>query len=334
MGNKLAKDQKINTHYEIKEKLGSGSFATVSRAVKKKTGKEYAVKVIKKSKLSAEELAVVHDEVAIMDKVEHKNIVCLYEMFETPKKIYMVMEYLTGGELFDSVVEKGNFSEKEAARLIKSVAEAIDYLHSQGIVHRDLKPENLIYADMSANSDIKITDFGLAKIRSEHGHTPGMTTSCGTPGYVAPEVLDNQPYGSAVDLWSLGVILYILLCGFPPFYDENTQQLYKQIRKGDYDFPDPYWSDISKSAKDLVSKLLTVDPNKRYTAKQVIAHPWVSGKDTSNKKFAAAHHERLRLMQAKRTLRRTVRAIIAINKFAKVLSNYMVKIEATPKGKQ
>jgi len=263
MGNsvkKLKKDE-IAKYYEIKEKLGTGSFAVVKRAVSKSDGKQFAIKVIKKTKLNTEELAVVHDEVEIMHKINHPHCVQLYEMFETSKKIYMVMELLTGGELFDRIVAKGSYSEREASDLVKDITSAIQYLHSIGIVHRDLKPENLIYLNQRADSPIKITDFGLAKFRSG-SKLEAMTTACGTPGYVAPEVLKNEPYGKAVDMWSLGVILYILLCGFPPFYHESTAALYKQIKKGEYDFPDPYWTDISDSAKNLVQCLLTVDPKK------------------------------------------------------------------------
>ena len=205
---------------------------------------------------------MVHDEVEIMHRIQHEHCVTLFEMFETNKKIYMVMELLTGGELFDRIVQKGSYSEKEASECIASVTSAIQYLHNTGIVHRDLKPENLIYLSPDLESPIKITDFGLAKFRSAKADASSMTTACGTPGYVAPEVLKNEPYNKAVDLWSLGVILYILLCGFPPsaalhthrravhplniqwtssagafrstavrsFYHESTAALYKQIK--------------------------------------------------------------------------------------------------------
>jgi len=278
--------------------------------------------------LNAEELAVVHDEVEIMHKINHTNCVQLYEMFETSKKIYMVMELLTGGELFDRIVAKGSYSEREASDLIKDITSAIQYLHSIGIVHRDLKPENLIYLNQRADSPIKITDFGLAKFRSGP-KLEAMTTACGTPGYVAPEVLKNEPYGKAVDMWSLGVILYILLCGFPPFYHESTAALYKQIKKGEYDFPDPYWTDISDSAKDLVKKLLCVDSKKRLTAKQVLDHPWIAGNaGVSAKAFGAGHAERFALLQARRKLRRAVQSIIAVNKFSRVL-RFLDKIPAS-----
>jgi calcium/calmodulin-dependent protein kinase I len=315
MGNnikKLRKDE-ITKYYEIGGKLGTGSFAVVKQATRKADGKQFAIKIIKKSKLNAEELAVVHDEVEIMHKVDHPNCVKLFEMFETSKKLYMVLELLTGGELFDRIVAKGSYSEKEASALIRDISGAIKYLHSIGVVHRDLKPENLLYLSPKPDAPIKITDFGLAKIKGSSDTL--MSTACGTPGYVAPEVLKNEPYDRAVDMWSLGVILYILLCGFPPFYHENTSQLYKQIKKGEYDFPDPYWTDISAEAKNLVSLLLTVNPKKRITAEGVLAHPWIVGQ-ISEKKFQSSHNDRLRQLQARRKLRRGVQMVLAVNKFS------------------
>jgi len=329
MGNnikKLRKDE-ITKYYDIKEKLGTGSFATVKRAVRKSDGKQYAIKVIKKNKLNAEELAVVHDEVEIMHKLNHENCVLLYEMFDTPKKIYMVMELLTGGELFDRIVQKGSYSEKEASDLVRDIVSAIAYLHSIGIVHRDLKPENLIYLSQKPDSPIKITDFGLAKYRA--GKLDAMTTACGTPGYVAPEVLKNEPYDKAVDLWSMGVILYILLCGFPPFYHESTAALYKQIKKGEYDFPDPYWTDISDAAKDLVRRLLCVDPKKRYTAKQVLTHPWIAGSVASTKQIGDKHIKRLKALQARRRLKKGVNMIMAVNKFSLAFSSVAAATSTT-----
>lgn len=316
MGNSLKKGTEIRKMYEIKETLGSGSFAVVKRAVRKSDKAEFAIKVIKKAKLNPEELAVVHDEVNIMHQIQHENCVHLYEMYESKKKVYMVLEILTGGELFDRVVAKGSYSEKQASELIKSVASAIAYLHGIGIVHRDLKPENLIYASPLKDAPIKITDFGLAKWRPEE---KTMSTACGTPGYVAPEVLKNEPYGPAVDMWSLGVILYILLCGFPPFYHESTSALYKQIKKGSYDFPAPYWSDISESAKSLVSGLLTVNPKNRLNPQGVLEHPWISGGRASTKTFSADYNRRLQLLQAKSVLRKSVRTIIAVQRFSRAL---------------
>lgn len=277
---------------------------------------EFALKCCYKTKLQPEDLASIQDEVDILRRVNHEGCVSLVEVFESPKVIYIVMDFLSGGELFERIVEKGSFSESEAAKVVLDVASAIQYLHKSGIVHRDLKPENLLYADKSENARIKITDFGLAKKKNT---TQNLQTACGTPSYVAPEILSKQSYTAAVDLWSLGVILYILLCGFPPFHAEATADLYELIKAGRYSFPEEYWGNISPEAKDLVRGLLTVDPTKRYTSDQVLAHPWVSGGAAPSTEFAPEHRERIKLLQAKRKLRRAVQVLLAANRFSNIL---------------
>jgi len=262
---------------------------------------------------------VIHDEVDIMQKkVNHPHCVKMYELYDTKKKLYMVLEILRGGELFDRIVKRRFFSESQAAQVVQSVVAAISYLHKIGVVHRDLKPENLLYATKEDDSIIKLTDFGLAKFTKVK-----MATACGTPGYVAPEILSGKPYGPEVDLWSIGVILYILLCGFPPFFDENTPNLYRAIKAGRFDFPSPYWDDISDPAKNLISRLLTVDPKQRATSEQVLAHPWISNKISSN--ISATLADRLALMQYKRILRRGVKALIFINRFERQLRRILGK---------
>jgi len=216
--------------------------------------------------------------VDILKRVKHENIVCLKDMHETSDKLYLVMELVTGGELFDKIVEKGSYSEKEASNIVGKILSAVEYLHSNGIAHRDLKPENLLLKS-EGDTEVMLSDFGLSKII---GEDTMMQTACGTPYYVAPEVLSATGYGQEVDLWSVGVITYLLLCGFPPFYGESLPEVFEQIMKAEYDFPEPYWNDISNEAKDLIKKFLVVDPKKRYSAKQGLKHPWieVGGADT------------------------------------------------------
>jgi len=201
------------------------------------------------------------------------------KIFETPKWLYLVTELATGGELFDSIVARGFYSEKDAARVTAQMASACRYLHSKGIVHRDLKPENLLLSDKTNTAIVKLADFGLSKITDA---SAVMQTACGTPGYVAPEILLGEGYNQEVDEWSIGVILYILLVGFPPFWGDNNQVLFEKIMAGKYSFPSPYWDKISNDAKDLVKHLLVVDPKQRYTTQQILDHPWVKGLTASD----------------------------------------------------
>nr|XP_025843847.1 calcium/calmodulin-dependent protein kinase type 1B [Vulpes vulpes] len=199
------------------------------------------------------------------------------------------MELVTGGELFDRIMERGSYTEKDASHLVGQVLGAVSYLHSLGIVHRDLKPENLLYATPFEDSKIMVSDFGLSKIQA--GNMLG--TACGTPGYVAPELLEQKPYGKAVDVWALGVISYILLCGYPPFYDESDPELFSQILRASYEFDSPFWDDISESAKDFIRHLLERDPQKRFTCQQALQHLWISGDAALDKDILGSVSEQI-----------------------------------------
>jgi len=257
--------------------LGTGSFATVKLGTALTDdgvegggkGSTWAVKIINKKNLDKEDEDALEAEITIMQTVKHQNIIKLREVFHTPKHVYMVMEVCNGGELFDRIVEKEHYSEADAAKVICKVAHALHYCHTRDdpIVHRDLKPENLLLTSSEDDADVKIADFGLAKILNSETM---MQTACGTPGYVAPEILEVQPYDKQVDAWSLGVITYILLCGFPPFYDENNAALFASIKEGKFDFPSPYWDNISEEAKDFIQCLLKVDPAERMPCGQVL----------------------------------------------------------------
>jgi len=208
-----------------------------------------------------------------MKKVDHKNILKLYEVYEDEDHFFLVLELVEGLELFDKIVDRGNYSERDAANIVKQILEAVRYLHKEGIVHRDLKPENLLSAGEGESEVVKVADFGFAKNFGEEK----LVTSCGSPGYVAPEVLTEDTYTNAVDMWSVGVIIYILLSGYPPFYDESPPKIFKKITEAKYDFDDPVWDDISDMAKDLIKKLLVKDPEQRLSAKQCLKHPWIAG---------------------------------------------------------
>uniref|UniRef100_A0A7S4MH34 Uncharacterized protein n=1 Tax=Vannella robusta TaxID=1487602 RepID=A0A7S4MH34_9EUKA len=257
--------------YDVFEELGSGAFAVVKRVEHKKTGESLAAKIIDKKNVTSdtERLAV---EMEVLRKVNHPNIIKLEDIFETDDFLYIVTEIVTGGELFDRIVSKGNYTERDAANLVKKVIEGLEYIHEMGIVHRDLKPENLLLKSKDNDVDVKIADFGLSKIMGSAAMTQ---TACGTPGYVAPEILKGSGYGKEVDMWSVGVITYILLCGFPPFYNENIPLLFESILKCDFDYPADYFDDITDSALDFIDALLVGSPKRRLSATEALKHPWL-----------------------------------------------------------
>ncbi|XP_059620803.1 calcium/calmodulin-dependent protein kinase type 1-like [Phlebotomus argentipes] len=312
----------IEDKYVLKELLGKGAFSEVRVAeARDGSGRLVAVKIIDKKELKGKEDSL-ENEIRVLRRfsanqgsgLTHPNIVQLLETYEDKVKVYLVMELVTGGELFDRIVEKGSYTEKDASGLIKQVLEAVQYMHEQGVVHRDLKPENLLYHSPADDSKIMISDFGLSKLE-ESGV---MVTACGTPGYVAPEVLAQKPYGKPVDLWSIGVISYILLCGYPPFYDENDANLFAQILKGDFEFESPYWDEIGESAKEFIRHLMCVDVEKRYTCKQALAHPWISGNTASSRNIHDTVAEQLKKNFAKSRWKQAYHAATVIRQMQRM----------------
>uniref|UniRef100_A0A669DBS6 Serine/threonine-protein kinase DCLK2 n=1 Tax=Oreochromis niloticus TaxID=8128 RepID=A0A669DBS6_ORENI len=237
------------------------------------TGKEFALKIIDKTKCSGKE-HLIENEVAVLRKVKHPNIIMLIEEVDTPSELYLVMELVKGGDLFDAITSSAKYTERDASIMVYNLAGALKYLHSLNIVHRDIKPENLLVFEYpDGTKSLKLGDFGLATVVEGP-----LYTVCGTPTYVAPEIIAESGYGLKVDIWAAGVITYILLCGFPPFRSENNQQedLFDQILRGRLDFPSPYWDNITDSAKELIGKMLQVNAEARYTAQDVLSHPWVT----------------------------------------------------------
>lgn len=207
-----------------------------------------------------------------MKKVDHENVLKLHKIYEDSSKVFIIMELVEGSELFDRIVDKGYYSEKNAINIVQQILSAVSYLHKIGIAHRDLKPENLLCSGDDENEIVKIADFGLSKIFNDEEE---LMTSCGTPGYVAPEVLMCESYDKSVDMWGIGIITYILLAGYPPFYAENDTALFEKIMNAEYDFDDECWEDVSDLAKDFIRHLLVKDPKDRYTAEQAMEHPWL-----------------------------------------------------------
>ncbi|PNI84808.1 PSKH2 isoform 1 [Pan troglodytes] len=265
-------DPRVLARYDIKALIGTGSFSRVVRVEQKTTKKPFAIKVMETREREGREACV--SEVSVLRRVSHRYIVQLMEIFEAEDRVYMVMELATGGELFDRLIAQGSFTERDAVRILQMVADGIRYLHALRITHRNLKPENLLYYHPGAESKILITDFGLAHSGNKSGDWT-MKTLCGTPEYIAPEVLLRKPYTSAVDMWALGVITYALLSGFLPFDDESQTRLYKKILKGKYNYTGEPWPSISHLAKDFIDKLLILEAGHRMSAGQALDHPWV-----------------------------------------------------------
>ncbi|XP_065657077.1 calcium/calmodulin-dependent protein kinase type 1D isoform X4 [Hydra vulgaris] len=270
--------QKISKKYKLSDILGRGGFSIVYHGENIATNEHYAVKSIEKKKLVGPDISNLENEISILKKINHAHIVNLIEVIDNHRFIYIVMELVTGGELFDRIVERGSYTEADASHLVKQILNAVGYLHERSIMHRDIKPENLLYYDKKENSKIMLTDFGLAKIEDN----VVQKTACGTPGYVAPEVLLLKSYGRPVDCWSVGVVTYILLCGYPPFNDVD-QQGYSQIIEANYEFDEPYWDDISDCGKLFVSGLMELNPQKRLTCSEALSHKWINGQFDGHK---------------------------------------------------
>jgi len=308
--------------YQLKGVLGTGAFSTVHEGSHEASTKTtYAVKCVNRSQLSEEDEAALLDEVSILKEMNHIHIIRLYDFFEEPSTYYLVMERMCGGELFDRIVAKAYYNEKEARDTCKIVVEAVGYCHANNVAHRDLKPENLLLLSEDDDSTVKIADFGFAKKVYEK---QSLTTQCGTPGYVAPEILEGIPYDTKSDMWSVGVILYILLGGYPPFIENNQRDLFRKIRRGDYEFHEEYWGTVSKGAKDLISSLLTTDPDKRLDAQQALNNAWIQQDDASlEKKDLGVQLQEFKRFNAKRKFKAAVSTVLAVNKLQSLGKDFL-----------
>lgn len=304
-------------NYEVLEQMGEGAFSVVNKAIHKPTGKEVAIKILRKFQMDQQQKQAVLKEVTIMRQLNHPNIVSFIEFIDSPDYYYIVQELASGGEIFTMIVKYTYLSEDLSRWIITQVAHAIRYLHEEvGIVHRDIKPENLLFEpidfvpsvnpiaklrksdDPNTKKDegeftpglggggigvVKLADFGLSKQIWEHN----TKTPCGTVGYTAPEIVRDERYAKEVDMWAMGCVLYTLLCGFPPFYDERIETLTEKVAKGQFTFLQPWWDEISDGAKNCVSNLLTVDPKKRYTIDEFLQDPWMQKQQTGKPSAAS-----------------------------------------------
>uniref|UniRef100_A0A8D3BUV5 calcium/calmodulin-dependent protein kinase n=1 Tax=Scophthalmus maximus TaxID=52904 RepID=A0A8D3BUV5_SCOMX len=269
---------RFTDEHQLYEELGKGAFSVVRRCVKLCTGQEYAAKIINTKKLSARDHQKLEREARICRLLKHSNIVRLHDSISEEGFHYLIFDLVTGGELFEDIVAREYYSEADASHCIQQILEAVLHCHQMGVVHRDLKPENLLLASKCKNAAVKLADFGLAI--EVQGDQQAWFGFAGTPGYLSPEVLRKEAYGKPVDIWACGVILYILLVGYPPFWDEDQHKLYQQIKAGAYDFPSPEWDTVTPEAKNLINQMLTINPAKRITAQEALKHPWVCQRST------------------------------------------------------
>ncbi|XP_041957715.1 calcium/calmodulin-dependent protein kinase type II subunit beta-like isoform X32 [Alosa sapidissima] len=269
---------RFTDEFQLYEELGKGAFSVVRRCVKLCSGQEYAAKIINTKKLNARDHQKLEREARICRLLKHSNIVRLHDSISEEGFHYLLFDLVTGGELFEDIVAREYYSEADASHCIQQILEAVLHCHQMGVVHRDLKPENLLLASKCKNAAVKLADFGLAI--EVQGDQQAWFGFAGTPGYLSPEVLRKEAYGKPVDIWACGVILYILLVGYPPFWDEDQHKLYQQIKAGAYDFPSPEWDTVTPEAKNLINQMLTINPAKRITSQEALKHPWVCQRST------------------------------------------------------
>ncbi|KAH8905153.1 calcium/calmodulin-dependent protein kinase [Coniochaeta sp. PMI_546] len=293
------------SRYRFGRTLGAGTYGIV-READGPTG-QVAIKIILKKNVKGNERMVL-DELDMLQRLKHPHIVKFVDWFESRDKYYIVTELATGGELFDRICDQGRFTEKDASQTIKQVLEAVDYLHRNNVVHRDLKPENLLYRTRAPDSDLVLADFGIAKMLDSKDEV--LTTMAGSFGYAAPEVMLKQGHGKAVDMWSMGVITYTLLCGYSPFRSETLQELIDECSTADVVFHKQYWKDVSEDAKDFIRGLLQPKPEARWTSQQALAHPWLSGENATDHNLLPE----IKQYMAKARLRRGIERVKLANR--------------------
>jgi len=321
--------------YLLKDQLGSGAFSVVHLGVHKQSKEQCAVKIVDKKETGPKAML---DEIKVMAELQHENIVNFKEIFDTPKHYYVVMEYITGGELFDRIIELHRYTELDASHVIAQVLHGLKHLHDKGFVHRDLKPENLLLSSKDTDAVVKIADFGFAKQISE-GNDESLNNMIGTPPYMAPELVRLREtefaecgYGRPVDCWAVGVILYILLSGIHPFQIEDEEQMLDNIEDGKWTWLGPNWKSISEEAKDLITKLMEKDPKKRLTIEQTLKHHWFTSQASpESAPHLSAVKDAIKSFQARKKFKGAIFAVNAMNRLKNSLNLLQVnKINETP----
>ncbi|KAF9350345.1 hypothetical protein BGX34_001267 [Mortierella sp. NVP85] len=349
-------------NYEFANDLGTGTYGTVKKAWSRSAKKDVAVKVILKKTVKGHE-DMVYKEIDVLKDLNHPNIVNFLDWFESRDKYYLVFDLATGGELFDRICEQGRFTENNAATIMKEVIQAVEYLHSKNVVHRDLKPENLLYENDKPDSKLMLVDFGygavhlsFSEINKANSFVEGritltfprplliyltlvtsiskvmdsddqvLTTMCGSYGYAAPEVLLRRGHGKPVDMWSIGVITYTLLCGYAPFQAETDQQLVAEIARCNVVFHERYWRDVSVEARDFIKCLLRASPEKRLTATEALQHKWITTETGTDVDLLDNVREGF---NAKKMFRKTVKAVAMINRLRSMTARNNVDGEAS-----
>lgn len=301
----------VDDFYRFGDVLGEGAFAQVKLAVDKESGEKCAIKIIKKHGYDPKEMEYILREMNIMRSVSHFNIVNTVDMFDSPGHLHIVLEYMQGGELFDIIADAGSFSEQQAAQVTRDVIKGMQYLHMHDIVHRDIKPENVLCVSKSWPLQVKIADFGLADF-SKDGEINAAGNMIGTPGYVAPEVVNREKYGSPVDMWAVGVLLYIMLSGKMPFYGRDDEACLRMISTGKYTLPPREWSKISEDAISLVKGLLQPTPAKRLTANAALQHKWLA--DPSVASSTPINNDLSGIHSSRRKFRKAVMATMTVGR--------------------
>jgi len=331
----LTPSTNLKDKYAKKHLLGRGSFATVYLYTRRNDNKDFAVKVLQKKALTDEDSGKIKEEIKIMKSTDHPNIVSLIDVYESKTKIQIVIELCTGGHLLERLGERQSYCEAEAAKIVKQLASACKHMHEHGVVHRDLKPENILYQD--AESDIiKVTDFGLsAHVSNAWEET--LMTPCGTPAYVAPEVIKRKGYHAQCDLWSVGVILYLLVSGYPPFYGSNLKKLLRRVSKAEFDYKPAPFKHVTDEAKDVIDHLLVLDTTKRWTPDDLLKNAWVSGLNASMDELPSDVLDGIRQHHLRRQARKAIHYFATAKHFyekAKSFSNVkMASSDPTPRSK-